>query len=102
MDPDFRQDYVWGWCAAPPSFLASGVADGFGDFGDGDPFGLVVGGEGEAAGGPVCLGLPDAAAREETKFHQTWRGPSSGAPPQSMTRAPGVERKVAAMPGRST
>ena len=33
--------------------------------------------------------------REETKFQKTWRGPSSGAPPQSMTWPPRSERRVA-------
>src|SRR5581483_5968367 len=27
---------------------------------------------------------------EETKFHQIWRGPSSGAPPSSIRRAPSM------------
>ena len=33
---------------------------------------------------------------------QTWRGPSSGAPPHSMMCPPLCERKVARIPGRRT
>src|SRR5262249_43978972 len=36
---------------------------------------------------------------EETKFHHMWRGPSSGAPPNSMTRLGASANRVTISPG---
>ena len=53
------------------------------------------------AGAPVSVPVT-RSLREETKFHQMWRGPSMVAPPTRTTRASVAAVTVRLSPGRKT
>ena len=56
----------------------------------------------EVPGLPLGLGLLDALLRDDTKFHQMWRGPSMGAPPTITTCASVTAFTVNLSPGLNT